>query len=221
MAPPNKELNLDQKMDLLLRKFAENEGKLDQLLGMKKQVEENSHEIAELKKQVVNLQQQNCYLQQRTRINNLEIVGFPVTKNENTDEIMMAIADSINCPMVLNDISKCHRVPCYNEKKGYNIVCQFISRRVKEDFLAKTKSFSKANQGFSAKDVKNFLPDVKIYVNEHLSPEKKRLFSEAKAAKKQFDWKFLWIKEGNVLARKDTNSNVVKIDCRSDIAKIH
>ena len=38
----------------------------------------------------------------------------------------------------------------------------------------------------------------KVYVNEHLSPENKRLFAMASKVKKDFDYKYLWTKKGTI-----------------------
>lgn len=47
--------------------------------------------------------------------------------------------------------------------------------------------------------------DRPVFVNDHLTPEKKRLFAQALELKKAKDWKYLWTDNGIIKARKGDN----------------
>lgn len=60
-----------------------------------------------------------------------------------------------------------------------------------------------------------------VYVNEHLCPDFKCLLEQATATKKECDWKFVLVKNGQIFARKtEAGKRIVKIMSSSDIEKI-
>lgn len=60
-----------------------------------------------------------------------------------------------------------------------------------------------------------------VYVNENLCPYLKRLMGKIIAQKINGKaWRFFWTKDGQILARKDVSTRVVRIACDSDLDKI-
>lgn len=57
-----------------------------------------------------------------------------------------------------------------------------------------------------------------MYINDHLTPENKRLFAQALALKKEKEWQFLWVDNCKIKARKTQDSNVYRISGVSDLA---
>nr|XP_037273122.1 zinc finger protein 35-like [Rhipicephalus microplus] len=56
-----------------------------------------------------------------------------------------------------------------------------------------------------------------VYINDHLTPENKALFSQALASKKGNNRKFLWTDNCQIKARKTTESKVLRITCEADL----
>lgn len=58
--------------------------------------------------------------------------------------------------------------------------------------------------------------DSPVYVKEHLCPELKKLFGKA-TAKKEARWNFLWVRNGQIFARKTDWSPAVFIATEDDL----
>ena len=54
--------------------------------------------------------------------------------------------------------------------------------------------------------------DNDIYINEHLSPEHRKIFGEASAKRKELNYKYIWTNNGISFMRKDDNSQMIIID---------
>lgn len=65
-----------------------------------------------------------------------------------------------------------------------------------------------------------FSTNQPVFVNEHLCLENKALLGKAVQRKKDKNWRFVWVSEGKILARKFENSKVVHVTCEDDLAKL-
>lgn len=119
-------------------------------------------------------------LEQYSRNNNIEIKGVPQTQGESCTAILKQIGEKAGCPVSDSDIDVVHRVPA---KEGPHIFARFCSRAKKAEFAAKAKKarLTAGTIGFSTAN-DNHKP---IYINDHLTPENKRLFAQALALKKR------------------------------------
>lgn len=115
-------------------------------------------------------------MEQYSRLDNIEIKGIPSTQRENCSAIFTTAADAIDCPLDVVDIDTVHRVASKSPEKI--LFVRFCSRINKNDFLrrARKASLRTIMIGLSG-------TDSPIYVNEHLTFEKKRLFSRALSLK--------------------------------------
>ena len=118
-------------------------------------------------------------LEQYEHHQNLEIVGFPVKDNENTNAIVLEVAQMMNVKVEPHHISTSHRLPIKlkdlvdSAKKPHPVIlARFITNR---DIL--NQLFAKCNLLRSAK-LSNFsLPGTeKIFVNENMTTMRKHLF---------------------------------------------
>lgn len=179
---------------------------------------DNASLIAEnkaLKAQNTALSQKVAQMEQYSRISNVEIKGIPVTEGEDCAAIMQTIGDSIDCKLEPSDLDVVHRVATV--KAGTkNLLARFCSRTKKAEFVSKARKAKLCLKdiGFAA------TADSPVYVNDHLTPENKALFSQALSLKKANNWKFLWTDNCQIKARKTTESKVLRITCEADLSKI-
>lgn len=159
------------------------------------------------------MQTEMTQLKQFTRKQNIEIKGIPQEPNESLVEIIQRIGDKVEARLEPSDIDVVHRVPTREPAKT-NIIVRFGSRSARDKLLqaARKKRLTTSDIGFAE--------TCPIYVNEHLCPEYKALLGMAIAKKKEKKWKFVWVAESKILARKTENSSVVHIATRADLAKI-
>ncbi|CAH0549437.1 unnamed protein product [Brassicogethes aeneus] len=59
-----------------------------------------------------------------------------------------------------------------------------------------------------------------IFINEDLPYEIQAIFRKARALKKENEYKFVWCKNGQISARKDENSNKIKINSIEDVENL-
>lgn len=160
------------------------------------------------------LQSKVANLEQYSRLNNLEIKGVPSTQGEDCSAILTAIGDKINCKVSASDVDTVHRVPAKSGQR--NIIVRFCSREKKNEFMKKARRarLNTRSIGYSGENAQA------IFVNEHLSPDNKRLFSRALALKKEKGWQFIWTENCQIKVRKSPDSRVIRIASDSDLCNI-
>lgn len=153
-------------------------------------------------------------LEQYSRSNNVEIRGVPVRKDENCLEIVQEIGNKANCPIGAADIDIVHRVPVKNGIP--HIIARFCTRAKRADFCGKARKARLNTSDIGIQSQK----DEPIFINDHLTPEKKRLFAQALSLKKEKNWKYLWTDNGVIKARKTDDSKVHRIADTDDLTII-
>lgn len=193
-------------------------------------IKDISQDLVVLQTTVKNLKDQLCIKEQQGRINNLEITGIPVTKGENLTNIVHNIANTINYPLTTTDIDYIHRVRRFNSsntKTGSgesavnitsipNIIVKFTQRKCKNDMLAAVR----ARRGLTTVNAGLNGPAKPIFINEHLIPQNKLLYKEARLLAKENGYKYIWLSECKILLRKNDTSKILCVSNTTDLAKI-
>ena len=142
------------------------------------------------------------------RQNNLELHGLPEQNGEDCNTAVKAVLARVTAEPVT--ISKCFRFgkqqTPLGEKTTRKILIQFDSKSHRDLILRNRANLRKFNDP--------------IYINENLPSYLNTLRGKANALKKLHNYKFLWIKNGNILIRKNENSPVINIKSPSDLDKI-
>lgn len=170
-------------------------------------------ENAQIKKELCDTRKQLIDLQQYSRRNNIELKGIPFTENEDLEKVVEKIADCLRVELSSQDLDVVHRVPTKTNNVP-NIVVKFVSWS-KRDKVLKSARKNRLNTAMLG-----FKTNVPVFVNEHLCLENKVLLSKTIQRKKDKNWRFVWVSEGKVLARKSENSKVIHISCEDDLAKL-
>ena len=198
----------------------------ENILELRKETEENSKQIVELKVQIEIDKNENREtikdfnsrlnnLEQRSREKNLDIVGLRVP-NEVETEMSLAIG-FLNNVMKANlnplDVEVAHVVPSRRQDNKRVIVVAFKFREKRNEVLKLKHNLRSYNDA---------LPDqrTRIFVNEQLSPENRKLYAMAAKKRYELNYKFLWTKKGVCFLRKDENSLCVKIANEDDLVNI-
>lgn len=211
----NAELSRD--VDTLRNEVAEMRKSLEMFNSLYEQMKKDQEALTSdnkaLKKENENLAKRLAESEQYSRINNIEIKGIPCTQGEDCNTILQKIGDKIGCPVTPADIDVIHRVPA---KKDKNIIARFCLRTKKADFISKARKarLTTSDLGFPQTQ------HAQVFINEHLTPENKRLFAQALALKKEKNWKFLWTDGGRIKARETEDSRVCVIGSARDLFKI-
>lgn len=184
---------LAKEMQALRAEVATMKESLDMFNGLYEAVKKKNEDLAQenktLKEENQKIVKRMSELDQYSWLNNAELKGIPSTQGEDCLAIVKSIGDKIGCPLNPSDIDTVHRVPA---KNGTNIIARFCSRDKKSDFTSKARKVRLTTRavGFTQND------DSPVYVSDHLTPERKRLFAQALELKREKQWKYLWTDQG-------------------------
>lgn len=202
-----------KSMTFMNSTFEELRGAKQELEASKKAHEGLKAEKEGLRQSLAKAQKEITELQQYSRMNNIEIKGIPQLKDESLTEVVQLIGDTVGVKVQPSDIDVVHRVPT-KERGSTNVIVRFVSRTARDNLMqaARKKRLTTRQIGFA--------DEAPVYVNDHLCPEYKALLGMAIAKKKEKNWKFVWVAQSKILARKAENASVVHIVSRDDLAKI-
>lgn len=171
-------------------------------------------EISVLQGRVVKLENQLCESDQRSRMNNIEIKGVPMTNDENLFTLMAKIGDVINCHIPKEHINYIARVPMRNDKQNKNIICSVHNSYMKNDFIAAAKKHKTLKTGDLGLRGEN-----RIYVNDHLTFENKILLNKTKARAKERGFEHVWVRGCKIMLRKNDTSPKFHVKSEQDLNK--
>ena len=120
-----------------------------------------------------------------------EVRGVPVLHGENTNDIIQKLGSKIGVEI---DISVSHRLPAKttgrNTAMDPAIIIKFVRRDVRERFYRARKEL----KDLTTRDVGyTRVADKKIFIVESLTQKNKILFNSCFRAKKDLNYRFIWI----------------------------
>jgi len=149
---------------------------------------------------------------------NLELNDIPFQEGEDCAAIALEVFDLVGVKMPEKEISVAHRVKVHSaSKKIPSIVVRFRDLYFRNKVLdCRTSNRVKLSEmGF---DVPSDSKCQYAYINEHLTPDKKRLLYLARKLKLEKDWFFVEIIAGKLYARKFDGGDRVEIQQEKDLA---
>ncbi|KAL4713376.1 hypothetical protein ACJJTC_016844 [Scirpophaga incertulas] len=166
----------------------------------------------------VSLQSRIDSLEQQARQTNVEICNVPERKSENLVGIVEAIGTAIRFPISKGDLVSVHRVPHAHQAsdKPKNIIVKFSTRIQRDNILASyrnIKSLRSDQLGIQG------TPST-IYLNEHLTLQKKQLFRKTRETAKELHYKYVWIRNSTILIRENDDSPALAIRGDNDLSRL-
>jgi hypothetical protein len=196
----------------------------NELLSHKREIELLKSEINELKIENGNLKSEISSMQEYTRRENLVVTGIAETPNESVFQIFNNISSAINSDLTSRDLSTAHRLPSRAKGNSKPIVFRFLRRQDKEAWQTNFRSAANKDNGgpgISAKSISKSLPENRVLAFQHHSPSVMTLFREVKRCAVNKGYRFVWIRDNNIMAKKDEASKtVVIIKKEDDMAKL-
>lgn len=190
-----------------------------------KLVTENDKEVKLLRTEVGALQatvsEQTVMIDQlQTNINsteqysrrcNMEIHGISYVNEEDLGATISDLAHKLNiADFNPADVVVCHRLRSRREGAP-PILVQFTSVPTKDRWMnARKKLATLPRSEFRSK----------IYFNDNLTRTNKDLFWQARTKGRDKSYKFVWVKNATIFAKKDENSTAVRISSTRDLQKI-
>ncbi|KAL5245917.1 hypothetical protein ACI65C_013325 [Semiaphis heraclei] len=195
------------KLDSAINKFSEMENKV-QMYELK--CNKFEKELNALK---------TIITEQLTLANNIEITGIPKTPNENTTEIISTVARELNCQFNSNAVIDSFRVKSGQNHDG-KIVVKFNSKLINDSTITNMKSRYKDKNTLMAKDIHINFGNSKVFINDQLTQNNKKLLLLVKEVAKYYNYKYTWANLSGVFVRKQNGGQIFKIQNVEALQKI-
>lgn len=185
-------------------------------------LEEEVHSLQSAKATIFTLEQRLAQFEsklneedQRSRLNNIEIKGVPVTASENLFVYIDRIGEILKCKIPKEQINYIMRVPTRKDNNSKNIIVSVHNRYLKENFVAAARSCKQ----LAASDL-GLTGGNKIFINDHLTFHNKNLLNKTKKLAKETGFLFTWVRGCKIFARRNASSPVMTIKSESDLKKL-
>lgn len=181
----------------------------------------NSEQIEELVKIIDELRSDVSHLQYSKVVNNLVINGIPLKSNEVPSQIAIELFTLILGSKIDSSIIYSSRRMKLNTNNATPplVVC-LVENKIKTKII-KNWSENKSSNTFQQKLRDHFALTAGNNIN--ISEEKtnfiNNLFKETRAQLKE-NYKFIWVKYGNLNIRKSESSPIIRIKTRRDLEKV-
>lgn len=173
-----------------------------------------------LSKKVLSLEEKVNKLEQKELLNCIDIVNVPDMKKESVKEnVKKLLSVGLNENISDDEISSCYikKVKAKNDTQ-LNIVCvKFKSRHSKMRIMNKIRK-NKSNLNTNILNEKGV--GKKIYVNEALTFNNRKLMHQAKILKKNGKCKFVWLKNSVVNLKINYDDKAIQINSVEDLKNI-
>ncbi|CAG9782324.1 unnamed protein product [Diatraea saccharalis] len=168
--------------------------------------------------------------------NDVDLTGIPEQSGENVMSIVRAIAVKFGIELDDRDVVKADRVGSSRrnrisgggdasgavvggdagEQRPRAIAVRFTRQTVREQWLRAAR----VRRVLTSGDIEIPGPSRRIYINERLTRVNRRLFFLARQAGSERRWKYVWTRNGRILARKSDGQQSVQIRDERDISKV-
>lgn len=190
----------------------------EELVALTKVIEDLKVENCSLRRQVASLGSRLDDAEQYSRRNTVEIHGIPPEKGENVDTLVKTVGRALGYPIDDNMVDACHRLRGRDGSgKPPGIILKLVRRGDAEALLQKRRvkrNLTTHDLGLTSR------PAQSVYVNESLAPGRRRLLHAASQIRKEKGYKFLWIRGGKILMRRNEGDRVKVIMSTDDLASL-
>lgn len=185
-------------------------------------LEERQTETTILNERIATLEEQLNAQAQYSMRDEIEIMGINEHRRENLLHIALVTAQKIGIDLIEQEIDSVKRVgprtmsESEAESRPRPVVLKFVRHSRRVDFL----SCAKTRRNLSSTDIEVAGPSRKLFFNERLTKENRKLFREARRQKSDLGYKHCWTKDGHILMRERDGSTVFSIQRTADLAEL-
>ena len=152
--------------------------------------------VKDLEQRMSNVELNNDAQEQYGRRNCLRISGIAESTNENTDRIVLAIAEDLNVPLTQADIDRSHRVG-KPVRGGRQIIVKFATYRARQILFEVRKKLTE-------------LPKYSnVFINEDLTARRSKLLYDARQVKRAKKLIAAYSSSGKVVVIDNANKHHV------------
>jgi hypothetical protein len=220
----NKLDELETSVKYLSDKFDEFNGRIGRnekdIAQLKREHCKQENDTTKLDKDVQMLTDRVRELEQINLSRNLEISGIKQLPNENLWSTIKRLGELTGSKTdVKAAVEDVKRVYAKTEKSPGPIIVTFKDTMEREKWI-KARYQPNMNNADLFKTSNNDDKKERIYINEHLTVFFKGLLWAAKNKAKECNYKFVWVKNGRIMARKSEETKYIRINNAEDVKKM-
>lgn len=196
------------KYDSLLSSVTSNE---QTIRGLQSEVSSLKVNVSDQASQIQRLQLEMNDAEQYTRLPNMEIHGLPCFPNENLEKSVHDIAQKLGLSAFQpSDILAVHRLSSRRDRTP-DVIVKFASVKAKDKWMAARGRLRSLHESGD-------LP--RLFLNDNLTRTNKALFWQTRTRGKEKRYRFIWVKNGKIFAKKDEGHPLIRVNCVADVDKI-
>lgn len=206
--------------DFLSAEHKDLKEKLDKKI---KEIDELQNYKQQIQRDVQALNSRLVTLEKMSRDKNLEIHGLQENTKENLLHMFKSFCKSVNVNIPDNEIYTCRRVAKLDQttNRPRNVLVTLSSSRTRDYVLESVAKFNKGQKEKLNSSHFGLCGTIgNVYISEHISLECKKLFKEARKVGKNKNYKFIWVKRGNIYVRKTENTMAILIKSESCLSTL-
>ena len=178
-------------------------------------IQERDLKIRELEKRVEGLEMYG-------RRNGIRIYGVSETPHENTDNIVLKLADEIEANIPPHALGRSHRVGPATASKPRPIISKFVGHNFKVNFMRNKRKLRKSDDDEEEPvqdGPERRPPKPPIFINEDLTSKRAGWAKKARGWKKSSKIKDTWTRDG-VLFVKTNQSELKRVNCDKEFVDL-
>lgn len=145
-------------------------------------------------------------LQQYSRRECLEISGIPKLPDDKPEQLVTELGALAGVEITHQDISVAHRLPDTKKTKN-RIIVKFVRRDKKDELFKNRRKLIKSSGGQLPSLIKaEIRSKERVFINESLTPYRRKLLGKINSFKKENGYKFLWTQNGKILLKEHESS---------------
>lgn len=176
----------------------------------------------QLHKRLQNMENDHYHEQQQKVQNYVTLHGIPLQKNEDIPSTMVKIAEILNVNLTPSSIKSFRSMNNQNKNNATPIIIIEF-----QDQITKTnikKNYKDNGPIIVSQVLKNTIntndEHRKVYINDYLCTYFKQLLEKTKKIQTKCNIKYVWSRNGNVYARYNEKTPIIKIKNYSDIIEL-
>ncbi|KAK5645878.1 hypothetical protein RI129_004342 [Pyrocoelia pectoralis] len=152
---------------------------------------------------------------QESRSNVVEIHGLPINKGETLMSVISKLAAVLHFTLTSDMIDKCFQLKKSLTHDWGTVIIKFLRKEDKDNFIKSKKVKRDLNTGHLGHQ-----QSTPIYINESLTPVRKKVYANARKFKKDEHWDYCWVKSGKIYLRKTSESKIFSLTKQSHLDSI-
>ncbi|CAN8008037.1 unnamed protein product [Ixodes pacificus] len=167
-------------------------------------LEEQSLEISRMKNELNDSEQYS-------RRSNMELHGLPFTPGEDLRKVMEDLSQKLSLPIIRSsDVLAIHRLPKRRDLAP-TVLIKFATIELKNVWMSARARLQALHHDGSQQ---------KLFFNENLTQTNRELFWMARTKGKESGYRFVWLKNGKIFARKGEGCPALRIGTANDLQKL-